>query len=172
MSECDEVLEPIIVSIHDKGQQRGVSLYFGSHEIEDLERQGINLRDEKKLIAKPDNGHGRKGIKLLPLSLLEQDKREDFGTLFEITNRIGELCELKGDLKEDFVEELLSVLIGKQVETTPQERGAILHLIKGHHTVYTLQNTIKVCTRADVSTTDEITGRFVKKIEGGEINAF
>lgn len=153
-----EKSEPLIVSIHDKGPSRGISIYFGAKEVDSLEKHGIDLKGEKKYLVKP----GRKQeVNLIPISSLEKEE-EDLNILFELVSRVEKLHELDREEKDQFFEEIISIIISNEVDVNYRERAAIMQFMKENYSTYILQSVIQVCLRADPESTLELASRFAK----------
>lgn len=52
-------------------------------------------------------------------------------------------------VKEDFAEEILEILAEKQVELTSREKAAILQLMNGNYSDYTIHTALDVCIKID-----------------------
>ena len=154
-----EKSEPLIVSIHNKGPGRGLAIYFGNKEVDLLEKNGINIREEKKYLVKPGRRHE---VNLIPISALETED-DNINLLFELTNQIDRLHELKKEEKVDFCEEILSIIISNSIDANARERAAIMQFMKENYSSYVLQSVIQVCLRADPEATLEVASRFVEK---------
>ena len=90
---------------------------------------------------------------------------EDLDAYGITKNQVKKLVNIGKDAREDFEEELLSILIGKQVEIRDTERGAITrYVMGGHYTEYTLQNLLFVCMRVNPEATKELTQRFLNAV--------
>ena len=96
---AQEKSKSLIASVHDKGHGRGLSIYFGSKEVNILEKSGVNIRDEKKYLVKPGR---RNEVNLIPISSLEKEE-DNLNLLFELTTQINRLNELKKKIKRNFV---------------------------------------------------------------------
>ena len=92
-------------------------------------------------------------------------KLEDLGAYGITKLQVEKLVTMGKDAREDFEEELLLILIGKQVEISDTERGAITrYVMGGHYTEYTLQNLLFVCMRVNPEATKELTHRFMNAV--------
>ena len=151
--------EPLIVSVHDKGPGRGIAIYFGGKEVDLLEKNGINIRDEKKYLVKPGKKHE---VNLIPISALEAED-DNLNTLFELSNQIDRLYRLNKEDKEDFCDEILTIILNSSIDANPRERAAIMQFMKENYSSYILQNVIQVCLRADPEATLEIASKFAEK---------
>ena len=90
---------------------------------------------------------------------------EDLGAYGITKNQVEKLVNMGKDAREDFEEELLLILIGKKVEISDTERGAIIrYVMGGHYTEYTLQNLLLVCMRVNPEATKELTHRFMNAV--------
>jgi len=112
-----EKSKPLIASVHDKGHGRGLSIYLGSKEVNILEKKGVNIRDEKKYLVKPGR---RNEVNLIPISSLEKEE-DNLNLLFELTTQINRLNELRKEDKEEFCEDILSILISNPIDANVRE---------------------------------------------------
>ncbi len=161
--------ETFVVNAHEKGNKRGMSIYFGREEVKALEKIGIDMRKERKFVVelKP------RRICLIPLSELSR-KGADIGVLFEITSRLDAIVALDKEDKEELCEELLSIIVEKGVKISEMERTAIMRMIKGVYSRDVLKNVLSACVKADEVATLSVIDRFVisnsSEKKGGEKN--
>ncbi|MDY6866074.1 MAG: hypothetical protein SVY15_08930 [Halobacteriota archaeon] len=151
-----EKTEPLIVSIHEKGPSRGISIYIGAKEVDSLEKYGIDLKGERKYLVKP----GRKQeMNLIPISSLDKED-ENLNILFELVSRVEKLHELNREDKDQFFEEIISIIISNEVDVNCRERAAIMQFMKENYSTYILQSVIQVSLRADPEATLEVASRY------------
>ena len=159
--------EVLVVSVHEKGEKRGLSLYFGSRELKRLEKMGINLKDVRKFIVLVQNNK----MCLIPLSDVARREREDIGVLFEITSRLDDIMALSDSELEELSEGLLSVIVESGVKLAASEKTAIMRMMKGVRTRDVMKSVLGVCARASPQETLAVINRLViskSEKEGGD----
>lgn len=139
----------LVANVHDKGDKRGVSIYFGSKEIELLKEMGVDLREVRKFLIEV---RGNK-IYLTPLSTLYEAEPTDIDILLEITSRFDDLRSLDNETKDELGEAFLSIIVESEVRLSEEEKAAFMQLIKGVWGSYVLKKVLGACTRADAKAT-------------------
>ena len=74
---------------------------------------------------------------------------------------VSEVKRSNEDTKEDFTENILNILAEKQIEMSEREKAAIMQLIKGNHTDYTIHTALSVCMRRDPDAVQKIAKEFI-----------
>ena len=147
-------LEPMIITSHDKGPKRGIALYFGVKELNELQKVGINLREHRRFILRTTMDHK---IVLIPLSELEVH--------FEIEEKLDLILGLNQDEKEEFAEELLNIITDSDVKIGEKERYSIYQITKNHFTRYNIRNAIRIGLRANKNATQDLLNNIFQKKE-------
>gem|GEM_PF-4317491 len=159
--------EPLVVSVHEKGEKRGLSLYFGSKELKQLEKMGIRLKDVRKFVVFVRNNK----MCLIPLSDVARREHEDIGVLFEITSRLDDVMALGDGELEELSEELLSIIVESGVRLAASEKTAIMRMMKGVRTRDVMKSVLSICARANSKETLAVINRLViskSKEKGGD----
>ncbi|NVM53220.1 MAG: 5,10-methylenetetrahydromethanopterin reductase [Candidatus Helarchaeota archaeon] len=151
MCEISE-LEPLIVTSHDKGPKRGIALYFGINEINELEKNGLSLKEDRRFLVQLTTDNK---LILIPFSNL------DF--LLNIEDKLDTIIDLDKEEKEEFTEELLAIISEKKVEIGNKERYSVFQFTKGHYTRYNIRNTIRVGLRVDKKATLNLIKKYIEK---------
>jgi len=118
---------PLVVNVHDKGDKRGVSIYFGSREIELLKERGFDLREVQKFHIEVRSNK----LYLMPFSTLYEAEPMDIDILFEITSRFSDILSLDKETQEELGEAFLSIIVGSAVKLSEVEKAAFMRLMKG-----------------------------------------
>lgn len=153
MCEFSSDLNPMIVNSHDKGVNRGISIYFGINELNELEKQGIDLKNNRKFIVKAtlDNN-----LVLIPLSQVD--------SMLDMQNMEGQLDRIlsltKSDMN-DFVEDLISIITEEKIDISANERYSVYQITKGHYTRHNLRNAIRMSMRVNKKETQELINNYV-----------
>jgi len=150
MCEYNTKIEPIIVSTHDKGSNRGISIYFGLNELNKLEGQGIDLKKNQRFLVRTtlDNK-----LVLVPFSQL------DFAP--NIEEQLDGLIDLEKEEQDSLIEDLLIIITEKKIELDSTEQNAILQTTKGHHTLHNLRNIVRVGLRANKEATQALIKKYL-----------
>ncbi|NVM02634.1 MAG: hypothetical protein HWN67_09880 [Candidatus Helarchaeota archaeon] len=152
---CDfSELEPLVVTSHEKGINRGISIYFGVNQIKKLEEQGIDFRNNRRFLVRTtiDNK-----VVLIPFSEI------DF--LLDIEDQLDRILELNKEEMESFGEDLLVLITKNKVELSDQERYSVFQFTKSHYTRYNIRNAIRIGLRADKSATQDLLKEYIEKME-------
>lgn len=153
MCEYSE-LEPLIVTSHDKGPNRGISIYFGINEIDTLEKQGVNFRNNRRFLVRATKDNK---LVLIPFSEID--------VLLDIEEQLDKITELGKEEKEEFGEDLLRIITKDTIEITENERYSVFQFAKGHYTRYNIRNAIRVGLRADENATQDLINEYIQKKE-------
>jgi len=150
MCEFNTEMEPIVVTSHDKGSNRGISLYFGLNELNQLENQGIDLKKNRRFLVRTtvDNK-----LILVPFSQLDFTMNMD--------NQLDSIMDLGKDEHEAIVEDLLEIITEKKLELSATERAAILQTTKEHYTRHNLRNLVQVGLRANKAATQALIKKYL-----------
>lgn len=164
VTPVEQKQESIVVSVHEKGDKRGVAIYFSSEAIKMLENQGLNLKKEKNFIAQ------LQGDRICLIPLFEATKKKlNIKAFFEITSKLDEIMTLSAEEKEELCEELLSIIVERGIKLSEVEKTAIMRMIKGVYTKDVLKIVLSACIRADEGVTLAAIEQFVKT-KGGDKN--
>ena len=147
----------LVVNVHEKGDKRGVYIYFGGKEIELLKEMGIDLRDVRKFLVEVRTNK----IHLTPLSTLYEAEPMDIDTLIEITSRFDDLLSLDKEMREELGEAFLSIIVESEVRLSEVEKNAFMRLMKGAWVSDVLKKVLSACTRADAKATALAINRLV-----------
>ncbi len=139
----------LVVNVHEKGDKRGVYIYFGSRELELLKEMGVDLREVRKFII----GVRSNKLYLTPLSTLYEAEPMDIDLLFEITSRFDDILSLDKEMREELGEALLSIIVESEVSLSEVEMAAFMRLMKGAWVSDVLKKVLSACTRADAKAT-------------------
>ncbi len=150
-------MEPIVAKLHDKGPNRGVAIYFGRQELNELERNGLNLRQERRYLVRTTV---QNNIVLTPFFNLEKEEQDYF---IEIGEKVEPILDLPKEELENFAEDLLNIIIGKRVNLEDRERTSLLQFIKGHYTNFIIRNAIRVAFKANRNATQDLLNQSLKK---------
>lgn len=153
MCEYSE-LEPLIVTSHDKGPNRGISIYFGINEIDTLEKQGVNFRNNRRFLVRATKDNK---LVLIPFSEID--------VLLDIEEQLDKITELGKEEKEEFGEDSLRIITKDTIEITENERYSVFQFAKGHYTRYNIRNAIRVGLRADENATQDLINEYIQKKE-------
>lgn len=150
MVEYNTEKEPIVVTSHDKGSNRGISLYFGLNEVNQLESQGIDLKKNRRFLVRPtlDNK-----LVLVPFSQL------DFTMNTE--DQLDNILDLEKDEQASIVEDLMDIIAEKKLELSATERAAILQITKDHYTRHNLRNLVQVGLRVNKEATQALIKKYL-----------
>lgn len=149
-------MEPIVAKLHDKGPGRGVAIYFGRQEMGELEKFGLNLRQERRYLVRTTIN---KKIILTPFFKLDKKERNYF---LEFEDKVDAILELEKEDIEDFADDLLNIIIGKHVDLVDKERSSLMQFIKGHYTNFIIRNAIRVGFRANLNATQNLLNQYLK----------
>ena len=69
--------------------------------------------------------------------------------VFDEKSLVKQVKKAQKELKEDFAEEILEILAEKQVELTNREKAAILQLMNGNYSDYTIHTALDICIKID-----------------------
>ena len=139
----------LVVNVHDKGDKRGVYIYFGIREIELLKEMGVDLRDARKFLIEVRNNK----LYLTPLSTLYEAEPMDIDILIEITSRFDDLLSLDKEAREELGEAFLTIVVESEVRLSEVEKNAFLRLMKGAWVSDVLKKVLSACTRVDAKAT-------------------
>ncbi len=140
--------DALIVNVHEKGEKRGVSIYFGSREIELLKKKGFDLRKVQKFFIEVRNNK----LQFVPISSLYEEPM-DIDALFEITSRLDALLSLERGAQEELAEAFLSIIVESGVKLSEAEKAAFLRLMRGAWVSDVLKKVLNACARADTRAT-------------------
>jgi len=87
----------------------------------------------------------------------EEEAGEDF-----LLEKVGQMSL---QAREDLAEDLLGIITEKFVGIDDQERSALLHLVRGHCTNYTIETAFNVCRRINSVETDEMIDKFASRMK-------
>ena len=149
----------LVVNVHDKGEKRGVSIYFCSKEIESLKEMGVDLREVRKFII----AVRKNKLYLTPLSSFYEAELMDIDVLLEITSRFDDLRSLDKEAREELGEAFLSIIVESEVKLSEVEKNAFIRLMKGAWVGDVLKKVLSACTRADAKATQLAINRLVIK---------
>lgn len=76
---------------------------------------------------------------------------------------IENLLKLPKKEKEALGEDLLDIIVEKNIKIDVRETKSILQIINGHYTKYNIQNMIQVSLRADKEATQNLIKDYLKK---------
>lgn len=148
----------LVVNVHEKGDKRGVYIYFGSREIEQLQELGVDLRDVRKFLIEVRTSK----LYLTPLSTaLNEAESMDIDTLIEITSRFDDLLSLDKEAREELGEAFLSIIVESEVKLSEVEKNAFMRLMKGTWASDVLKKVLGACSRADAKATALAINRLV-----------
>ncbi|MFX1293526.1 MAG: 5,10-methylenetetrahydromethanopterin reductase [Promethearchaeota archaeon] len=145
-------LEPLIVTSHDKGLKRGIAIYFGVNELNELEKYGVSLRTDRRFLCRITTDNK---IVLIPFSQL------DF--LLDIEEKLDRIIALEKEEKEEFGEELLTIISENEVKINENERYSVLQITKGHYTRHNIRILIRISLSANRNTTETLIDNFLEK---------
>ena len=74
---------------------------------------------------------------------------------------VSEVKKADEDIKEDFVENILEILAEKTIDMTGREKAAIMQLIRGNYTNYTIHTALSVCSRVNAEAVRKISKEFL-----------
>ncbi len=155
--------EPLIVTSHDKGMKRGISIYFGLNELNELEKHGIDIKSDRRFLCRitADNE-----IVLIPFSKLDQHmtsflekRRMQKMVDKEIVDKFSSLAK---DDFDEFRDELIDYLIENEIEMNPQEKTAMFQFVKGKSGKNLVSDVLTLVNRADSNAVNQLSGKFLK----------
>lgn len=148
----------LVVNVHEKGDNRGVYIYFGGREIEQLQELGVDLRNVRKFLIEVRTNK----LYLTPLSTaLYEAEPMDIDTLIEITSRFDDLLSLDKEAREELGEAFLSIIVESEIKLSEVEKNAFMRLMKGAWVSDVLKKVLAACTRADAKATALAINRLV-----------
>lgn len=139
----------LVVNVHEKGDKRGVSIYFGSKEIELLKEMGVDLHEVRKFLIEVRSNK----LYLVPFSTLYEAELVDIDALFEITSRFDDILSLDKETQEELGKAFLSIIAEGDVRLSEVEKAAFMRLMKGAWDGNVLKKVLSACTRADAKAT-------------------
>lgn len=146
MVDYDE-FEPIVVTIHDKGAKRGVAIYFGISEVEDLAAHGIDLRTDRRFLCRLTTD-GK--LILIPFSRLDFLEKREKGWQNMVDKKLVEdFTKLSRDDIDELRDDLIDVFLENEVEMTPQEKSAMLQFVKGHSGLSVVSEVFNIVNKVD-----------------------
>ncbi|MDY6959059.1 MAG: hypothetical protein SVK08_07850 [Halobacteriota archaeon] len=80
--------------------------------------------------------------------------------VFDEKSLVKQVKKAQKELKEDFAEEILEILAEKQVELTNREKAAILQLMNGNYSDYTIHTALDICIKIDPIAVHKIAKEF------------
>ncbi len=153
MCELSE-LEPLIVTSHEKGPNRGISIYFGINEIRQLEENGISFKDNRRFLVRTTTNNR---IVLIPFS--------EVNFALNIEDKLDKILELEKDDLESFGEDLLNIISENKIEISEKERYSVYQFTKNHYTRYNIRNTVQIGMRANKEATENLIKQYIEKKE-------
>ena len=75
---------------------------------------------------------------------------------------IKDFSNLSKDDKEEFRDELIDILIEKNVELSQQERNIMFQLVKGHYSENIFSQVLNIINRADPNAINQLSAKFIK----------
>ncbi|MDY6931273.1 MAG: hypothetical protein SVJ22_05095 [Halobacteriota archaeon] len=80
--------------------------------------------------------------------------------MFDEKFLVRQVKKAQKGLKEDFAEEILDILAENEVELTNREKAAILQLMNGNYSNYTIHTALDICMKIDPNAVHKIAKEF------------